>query len=346
MGQFIYLLFARDVKGMLCDAIHARLNSKVEYYCPYCGTTVIYQELDEMESNVQQHFFKHSKEKASDRDNCAGLFLNEAIKVITYEILENESSLYVSPVYSNGTRYAPDKIFKPKNSILHLDESIGTHMIDLKWNSEKGKTMGLLFVDHDDVIENKIYDIEENNAFVVEINIGILKNKLRTMIKTNTGLNNGVSEAVKSLLSRENKYSRWVHWEGKSSSYRMSPAQFKFVSRFGFVNYRDITSIDISDCFDPDYTNNYSSSQNTKNIMRLTKRNFDYENKEITYQFIIEQWGRSDTFYLVIYDNESILLDYVHNSVPVNSRSYSQVKTLCLSLIRIYEDAMAGKNYS
>ncbi len=74
----------------------------------------------------------------------------------------------------------------------------------------------------------------------------------------------------------------------------------------------------------------------------MTGRELNCQIKEMIYQFSLVRESFADTFYVAIYEKESVLLDYVQNSVPVNGNTFSQIKAACLRLIRIYESAMRG----
>lgn len=74
----------------------------------------------------------------------------------------------------------------------------------------------------------------------------------------------------------------------------------------------------------------------------MTGTELNYQIKEIVYQLSLVRESFVDTFYVAIYEKESVLLDYVLNSVPVNDNTFNQIKVACLKLIRIYESAMRG----
>ncbi|MGA6461717.1 hypothetical protein ACPEGK_25440, partial [Klebsiella sp. K794] len=184
----LYLLFAKDRNGMLYDTHHARLTSDITFYCTQCGSRIYYQNEIETDNFKQRHFFKHVMADEKDISICEVNYLNEAIKDIAHSILCSESSIFVSPIFTKGVIQAPDKIFAPHNVIISHDDLIGSQSVDFKWTSSKGKCMGLVFVDHNEVIENKMYDVNDSKAFIAEINLAILKSHLRSMIKSNHGV--------------------------------------------------------------------------------------------------------------------------------------------------------------
>lgn len=333
----LYLLFAKDRNGMLYDTYHARLTSDFDFYCTQCGSRIDYQKEVEIDNFKRQHFFKHSIAEEKDINICKDNYLNEAIKDIAHCILCSETSIYVSPILTNGAIQAPDKIFAPHKVMITHDDLIGSQRVDFKWTSSKGKFMGLVFVDHNEVIENKMYDVNDSKAFIAEINLAILKSHLRSMIKSNHGVDGGLIKAIQGLLFNKNTYSRWISWDGKKSNSRISPAYFSTFNNYVYDSYRSIVSLDYFFHNENDYI-----TDNKKSTLRLTGRKFDFEVKEIIYQFSLEQGSFSDTFYVVIYEKECVLLDYVLNSVPVNDNTYTQIKKLCIKLIRIYESAMRG----
>ena len=118
---------------------------------------------------------------------------------------------------------------------------------------------------------------------------------------------------------------------------RISPAFFRTITPYGYDYYLNITSLE--GFF---YNENEGIERNTKYILKMTGRELDYQIKEIIYQFSLVRESFADTFYVAIYEKESVLLDYVQNSVPVNDNTFSQIKAACLRLVRIYESAMRG----
>lgn len=333
----LYLLFAKDRNGMLYDTHHARLTSDIIFYCTQCGSRIYYQNEIETDNFKQRHFFKHVMADEKDISICEVNYLNEAIKDIAHSILCSESSIFVSPIFTKGVIQAPDKIFAPHNVIISHDDLIGSQSVDFKWTSSKGKCMGLVFVDHNEVIENKMYDVNDSKAFIAEINLAILKSHLRSMIKSNHGVDAGLIKAIKKLLFNKNTHSRWISWDGKKSNLRISPAYFTTFNNYRYDSYKSVVSLEYLFHNENDYINN-----NTKSTLRLTGRKIDFQVKEIIYQFSLERGSCSDTFYVVIDEKECVLLDYVLNSVPVNDDTYNHIKKLCIKLIRIYESAMRG----
>ena len=340
MGHKVYFLFAKDKNGNLVDVYQAELDSESEYFCPYCGVPVFINNVKKNEVRRYRYLFQHSKLVNDEADKCQGLFLDEAIKAITSELLRDGASLYVNSWLAEGIRELPDLIFKPADTSMFKNEYIGAQKVGLKWISKKGKSMGILFVDHEEVIINKNYSVGDAQAFIAEINLAILKSHLRLKIKQ--GLDGGLKVAIKELLTNNNNFCRWIYWEGKPSSYQISPAQIRVINRYGYDSYINITSLTHSGYYEGDFSRQFNSNQNKKLVLKLTKRQFNYKIKEMTYQFCFEYNDRSDTFYIVIYEKESILLDYVLNSVPINDCENNQIKGLCLKLINLYESAMAG----
>lgn len=333
----LYLLFAKDKNGMLYDTYHARLTSGIDYYCTQCGRRIDYQKEVGIGDLKQQHFFKHSLADDKTIEICEESYLNEAIKDIAYSILASDGFIHVSPMFNKGQIQAPSKIFAPRNVMISHDDLIGSQRVDFKWTSSKGKCMGLVFVDHNEVIENKVYDVTDSKAFIAEINLAILKSHLRSMIKSKHGMDTGLINAIKGLLINKNIYSRWISWDGKKTNFRMSPAYFRTFNNYGYDSYKNIVSLDGFFYHENDYID-----QNTKSILKMTGRKFDFQVKEMTYKFSLERGSYSDTFYVVIYEKECVLLDYVLNSVPANDNTYNQIKALCIKLIRMYESAMRG----
>ena len=185
--------------------------------------------------------------------------------------------------------------------------------------------------------KRQVYDVSDSKAFIAEINLAILKSKLRSKLKSNDGLEFGLINAIKRILINKNIFSRWVSWERKQANLRISPAFFRTITPYGYDCYLNIISLE--GFF---YNENEGIERNTKYILKMTGRELNYQIKEMIYQFSLVRESFADTFYVAIYEKESVLLDYVQNSVPVNDNTFSQIKAACLRLIRIYESAMRG----
>lgn len=104
--------------------------------------------------------------------------------------------------------------------------------------------MGLVFIDHSEVIENIVYDVSDSKAFIAEINLAILKSKLRSKLKSNDGLEFGLINTIKRILINKNIFSRWVSWEGKQANLRISPAFFRTITPYGYDCYLNIISLE------------------------------------------------------------------------------------------------------
>ncbi|EPJ7227113.1 hypothetical protein [Klebsiella pneumoniae] len=336
MEEF-FLLFARDKNGMLYDTYNARLTSDIELYCTQCRNRIGYNKNPAIDNFKQQNFFKHAAIDGKHISLCEDRYLDEAIKDIIHSILSSEVSIYVSPIFTPGLILAPDKIFAPFKAMISRDDLLGSQRVDFRWTSSKGKCMGLVFIDHSEVIENKVYDLSDSKAFIAEINLAILKSKLRSKLKSNDGLEFGLINTIKRILINKNIFSRWVSWEGKQANLRISPAFFRTITPYGYDCYLNIISLE--GFF---YYENEGVERNIKYILKMTGRELDYQIKEIIYQFSLVRESFADTFYVAIYEKESVLLDYVQNSVPVNDNTFSQIKAACLRLIHIYESAMRG----
>lgn len=128
--------------------------------------------------------------------------------------------------------------------MISRDDLLGSQLVDFRWTSSKGKCMGLVFIDHSEVIENIVYDVSDSKAFIAEINLAILKSKLRSKLKSNDGLEFGLINTIKRILINKNIFSRWVSWEGKQANLRISPAFFRTITPYGYDCYLNIISLE------------------------------------------------------------------------------------------------------
>ena len=228
-----------------------------------------------------------------------------------------------SNIFVTKNDFTPEKINAREGHSFKKNECLFEQPVDLCWTSRKGFTMGVVFYGAGRDIEVCDSFSSGNMTFIAKFELSeIFSHLCKHGMKA-------TPENISQVFSETNTFSSWLLWPQYPLVSNQIPAQMpedeadmqSLTRAYEQWFQRDIPS------WDNHIEQGTSSSQSITAVYKGCKQS--QNTGELVYRFSVKIDGKSEHYHLISYEHELFLLDYMYDSVPLDTPKHNEIFAAC-----------------